>query len=84
MNLDSYSIQELESIDFRSSLGKKIKCEMGISTKEIKKRINEIILKKKSVKIENEKSAFFISFFIYVFLFLRFIFLILKRSQLVS
>ena len=51
MNLDSYSIQELESIDFRSSLGKKIKCEMGISTKEIKKRINEIILKKKSVKI---------------------------------
>ena len=59
MNLDSYSIQELESIDFRSSLGKKIKCEMGISTKEIKKRINEIILKKKSVKIENEKSDYF-------------------------
>ena len=38
MNLDSYSIQELENIDFRSQFGKKIKSEMGISSKEIKKK----------------------------------------------
>tara|TARA_Y100000991_G_scaffold132193_1_gene99615 strand:+ start:355 stop:1488 length:1134 start_codon:yes stop_codon:yes gene_type:complete len=54
MNLDSYSIQELENIDFRSQFGKKLKSEMGISSQEIKKKILEIIDKKKQDQLKNE------------------------------
>ena len=39
MELNTYSIQELENIDFRSSIVKKIKKNMGICLKEIKKKI---------------------------------------------
>ena len=45
MDLDSYSIQELENIDFRSQFGKKLKYDMVISTKDINKQINDLILK---------------------------------------
>ena len=58
MNLDSYSIQELENIDFRSQFGKKIKSEMGISSKEIKKKILEIIEKKKQDQSKNESKDY--------------------------
>ena len=47
MNLDSYSIQQLENIDFRSNFGKKLKSEMGISSKEIKKKIHDLIEKRR-------------------------------------
>ena len=47
MDLNSYTIKELENIDFRTSNGKKIKLIMGISTNEAKQKINELILKKK-------------------------------------
>ena len=58
MNLDSYSIQELENIDFRSQFGKKLKSEMGISSKEIKKKILEIIDKKKKDQLKNESKDY--------------------------
>ena len=58
MNLDSYSIQELENIDFRSQFGKKLKSEMGISSKEIKKKILEIIDKKKQDQLKNESKDY--------------------------
>ena len=58
MDLDSYSIQQLEAIDFRSALGKKLKSEMGISTKDIKKKINDIILKKKESMMKTESKDF--------------------------
>lgn len=47
MDLNSYTIKELENIDFRTSNGKKIKLIMGISTNEAKQKINELIFKKK-------------------------------------
>jgi hypothetical protein len=47
MNLDSYSIQQLENIDFRSNFGKKLKSETGLSSKEIKKHILDLIEKKR-------------------------------------
>lgn len=50
MNLDSYSIEELENIDFRSNLGKKLKSDMGVSIKEIKKEINDFLEKRKEKK----------------------------------
>ena len=58
MNLDSYSIQELENIDFRSQFGKKLKSEMGISSQEIKKKILEIIDKKKQDQLKNESKDY--------------------------
>ena len=56
MELNTYSIQELENIDFRSSIGKKIKKNMGISLKEIKKKIEQIIQEKKN--IQNNSSEY--------------------------
>lgn len=58
MNLDSYSIQELENIDFRSQFGKKLKSEMGISSNEIKKKILEIIDNKKREQLKNESKDY--------------------------
>ena len=58
MNLDSYSIQELENIDFRSQFGKKLKSEMGISSKEIKKKILDIIENKKREQLKNESKDY--------------------------
>ena len=56
MELNTYSIQELENIDFRSSIGKKIKKNMGISLKEIKKKIEQIIQEKKN--LQNNSSEY--------------------------
>jgi len=46
MNLDSYSIQQLENIDFRSNFGKRLKSELGITSSEIKKKILSLIEKR--------------------------------------
>ena len=56
MELNSYSIQELENIDFRSSIGKKIKKDMGIPVKEIKKKIEKIIQEKQN--LQNNSSEY--------------------------